>query len=195
MQDENKNIQNFTINYGNGYHAPIEFNGLFDGIRVDTLQGFNVLRASDDGSKIYTEGSNGTGADFAFAYTAQKWNNDDGTENYTVEHPSWVTSIKVNDSFRTNSSVDPGCEMLLFTCEPLPTGTKGRAAKLWIYGKGVTSDIPIILFQGDAKLSDGIYSVYSFAEVVPVRKYNVAGQPVGANYHGIVIANGKKSVQ
>ncbi len=191
LVDDNQQEQTFTVNYGDGFHAPIEFNALFDGIRVDTLDNFNILRVSSDGKSIYTDGTNGTGANFAFAYTARQWNNADGTSNYTMDLPSWVTSVKVNDSFRQNSSVSPGCEMLQFTCDPLPEGVTGRTAKLWIKGKGVTAAKPIILLQGDAKLTDGIGWITAKA-AASQRVYNLNGQRVAASYHGIVIKNGKK---
>lgn len=194
LVDDSGEEQSFTVNYGEGYHAPIEFNGVFDGIRVDTLDHFNILRVSDDGRRIYTDGTNGTGANFALAYTAMPWNNDDGTANYTIALPSWVTAVKADDSFRQNASVDPGCEMLQFTCEPLPEGITGREAELWIEGKGVTADKPIILLQGDAQVADGISRLRTSARSGH-RFYNLGGQPVGAQSHGIVISEGRKTVR
>ena len=185
------------------FNMYLGFNGMFDKIEVldatnsEGQVDFNVLRVSADGKTIKTDGVDDASAlEYAPVYTACPWNDETtGSSNYSWEmndENAWVTSISGDDSGRGDAG---GLVALSFTCDPLPAGTTGRQATIWLKGKGVTASKPIILVQGDA-VPNAIEGVQNNAVKnntnAPV--YNLAGQRVTKAAKGILIQNGRKFI-
>jgi len=199
----------------NGIYLDINFDALFDNVTVcDTLYddegnaaytNLNVLRVSADGTEISTEGSTeDTNIGAAVLLTAFDWT--DGTtevDNYTfLDMPDWVSFDKaenLDESSRIESQESQGVTycfaggytMLTFNVEALPDGTTGRAARIYVQGRGVTAPTPIIILQGNATIADGIESVMT-PTTHNGKTYNAAGQRVSNNAKGIIIKDGKK---
>ena len=140
-----------------------------------------------------------------YTQTATPWYNADGIENYTYEvidastgdDTEWITSCIVNTDY-WNAEEQTYYNLINFTATECPEG-EGRWAIVNINGRGVTSETPIILLQGTAKLEDvpstGIENVVTGNTVkadpnAPV--YNISGQRVSKDAKGILIQNGKK---
>lgn len=198
------NVENgeFLVKYGSanyrhyytGLALPLCFQALFDGVRVwesatagdETIERVNVLKVSADGTVC----ENNAVAGFAGAIveTATPWFDVDGAEMYfkTEDAPEWV-----NFSTTYNSSLE--AYIVSAVCDPLPVGEKGRSAIVYIEGRGVTSDTPIIVVQGDAEIPSGISSaVTDKKDDANAPVYNLNGQRVTKNAKGMLIQNGKK---
>lgn len=164
-------------------------------------------------------------------YTAMPWNDAvTGEENYTWKVKSTVVSTDGTSSFEEtdyvpdwlNVSVSDdnrivatytdangqqtqnygnGEEDLTIESTALPSGVKGRVAALTAVGKGVESNAPIIVTQGDVTeaqiIATGINKVNAndAKAATDNRVFNLAGQQVTKAYKGIVISNGKKYIQ
>ena len=188
----------------------VTFNAMFDGVKVieaDSINGewceeVNVLKLSDDGTTVSNEGVSelngalvytampqyGYGEDAEGNYYLLGAEDEDAEFNYdtTEDLPEWITDMTVDVSGWEEGY---GQTIVSFVGEPLPTECAGRMAILYIEGKGVVSEAPIIVYQGDRTAS--VNSVE--AKVIASKaRYNLAGQRVGKNYKGIVIENGKK---
>ncbi|MGI6223058.1 MAG: hypothetical protein ACOYJG_05575 [Prevotella sp.] len=182
------------------------FNGLMDYVSVDkdfvsqngTITDANVLRVSADGQTVSTEGkSSSENLGAAIAWTAFPWLDSDGAENYSYEVPDWMT-LNVDDQYwyqeYQGNTYSVGELVITPVCEALPSGTTGRAATIWLEGKGFKSPNPIIVLQGDATLADGIAAVENDIKNGKGNNgtYNLAGQRVNNATKGIVIKNGRK---
>lgn len=183
----------------------LNFKGMFDYVETEasvkvndaTVEGVNVLRVSADGKTVTTDGKTGN-ENFggAVVYTAIPFNDGDGNPNYFAELPEWVVSMTGSDEGRVDAQGSTtGLALVSFECEPLPEGVSGRAASIYLEGKGYKSATPIILLQGDATLADGIESLRSTEKTRRVGVYNLAGQRVNDNAKGLLIKNGKKVLQ
>ena len=115
---------------------------------------------------------------------------EDKKEQYTLSGiDSWIKSYAIDeDSYR-----EYGLTVIKFTCEPLPSNVAGRKCDILIHGKGVVSDKPITVVQGD--VTAAINNVHLSTTTKEYPNYNVAGQRVEKNYKGIIIRNGKKTIQ
>lgn len=173
------------------------------------FNGWNVLRASNDGQTIDTDGLSGTNysMNVVFVGTACPWVDADDTQNYAYEieylsgGEDWITDLMYNDQYYENSTENiqkglNGYNLVQPVASALPAGVSGRAAKITFYGKGdVKSDNSIYVLQGDAD-----YKTAGINNAVVVDKkgnmsnriYNINGQQVSKDYKGLVIKNGKK---
>ena len=122
---------------------------------------------------------------------------EDGEE--TGEIPDWVTIDIANEDYTIATGIDGEGEEyeyfangidydLVITVDALPEGVENRTCK-------------VIFFQPGAKLTvtitqdidpDGISTVVEKTPIKNSRAFNLAGQPVGNNYKGIVVKDGRK---
>lgn len=176
---------------------------------ADKFNGWNVLRASNDGQTIATDGLSGTNYDLGLALvgTAFPWVDEDDTQNYSyeVEYLSggedWITGLRYDNSYYENTEDNiksglNGYNIIKPEVAALPASVSGRAAKITFYGKGdVKSDNVLYVLQGDADYATaGINNavVVSQKGKMNNRIYNLAGQQVSKDYKGLVIKNGAK---
>ena len=61
-----------------------------------------------------------------------------------------------------------------------------------IHGKGVVSERPITVVQGD--ITAGIGNITSSTSKKNIQMYNTTGQRIQKNYKGIIIQNGTKRI-
>ena len=181
----------YSFSYKTPYSLAVYFNGMFDAVMVADEDDANILKVED----------NGAVADSAFVYTATPWfgyddegniipQSDDADPIYFIEEdsiPSWVTSIEIVDTLWDGHYYSA----LVFTCEPLPAGVEGRSAELYVEGRGVVSEKPIVLTQGNV-LPDAIRIVNDERSTKSVG-INLMGINVNDSYKGFVIKNGKKT--
>jgi len=123
-------------------------------------------------------------------YTAQPWTETvSHAEEYyfATELPEWITSLNVDES----AYAEKGVNLVSVTCSPLPNDVKGRTATFYIQGRGVTSEVPIIVVQGDANPT-AIANVKNDAVKANAAAFNLAGQRVNDSFKGMVIKDGKK---
>ncbi len=156
--------------------------GMMDGVIVaDALtdseggefENCNVLFVSDDGSECGVAAGDDGYFPGVYVYTANYWKDTEGTGDeyyYLDELPDWVTEVTVDDSYYMNPSYDyPAFNIVGVKAEALPSGTKGRFVKTFVKGRGVTSEIPIIIVQGEVDPSEYLTpaeqegDIYNFA--------------------------------
>lgn len=208
----------YYVNFGQGSpmyaSAPITFNALFDKVVVwetaaagdEDLTDFNVLKVSADAKTVENAGY----PDFegVMANTACPWYDEEGNENYyldvaeNVEFPEWILGYLVDNSgWESDENFEPSVAMSL-ECDPLPAGVEGRGCKLYVVGRGFTSEAPIYVLQGKYtkeqcdkdEESAGIKNT-TVAKVSNKGTYNLAGQRVNKEFKGIAIQNGKKVIK
>lgn len=123
------------------------------------------------------------------------------TDNYSfVGMPEWVELASVDDTYfeypgeaGDGSDAVRGETHLYFTAQALPAGQTGRAARVWIKSKrGVVSEKPFYVLQGDATVADGIAAIKFDAKGKFVGTYNLGGARVSENAKGLIIKDGKK---
>jgi hypothetical protein len=196
-----------TAYYNYGYSAiaaGIYLKGMYDAVSVPengvlnnepTGIKYNVLRVSADGKTITTDGqetSSSYNMSGAFVGTRTEWFDGDGNDNYTVTNlPTWITGVQVDNSIRSKTE---GLNIVTFEVSALPAGTTGRAAVVYVNGKGVTGNNPIYILQGDAKITDGISNVKTDKVNASSAVYNLNGQRVSKATKGILIQNGEKFI-
>ena len=183
----------------------LNFNGMMDYVNVDStfasqqgdITGANILKVSDDGQTVSTYGK---GSDqnlgCAIAWTALPWFDIDGNSNYSVEgQPDWVSEVSCDPQYWTQTeqgqSVNYGQNLIAFKCQPLPAGVNGRAATVYLKGKGVKAATPIILLQGNADPAMSIAQYKADVKSGKVKEiYDLAGRRVLPTTKGLVIKNG-----
>ena len=101
---------------------------------------------------------------------------------------SWIKGYTIDEE----SYKDYGLTVVKFTCEPLPSNVQGRKCDILIHGKGVVSNKPLTVVQGD--ITAGIDNINKPILQKEYPMYNAAGQRVQKDYKGIVIQNGTKRV-
>ena len=182
--------------YYTGSAIKFGFTAMFDALEVettlsngeDTIEKTNYLQVSDDGtqSAVVTTAGNLPGV---YVYTAQPWYNGDMSEEYyyAEDVPEWVLSLNVD----TSNFDDYNLNIVSATCEPLPAGTKGRYAELYIHGRGVKSEAPIYVIQGEVEIS-GVAAIKTEGKAANATMFNMAGQRVDNSFKGLVIKNGQK---
>lgn len=178
-------LVNYTFTGGFDYVEPVATAYFEDGSTADDV---NVLKVSADGKTVTNVGY--PSANYAILNTAFEWFDENQTEQYSITMPDWIESYNVE----AVESYD-GEYTLIPECEPLPDGVKGRAVKVYMYGKGYTSETPLYILQGDAtkdEATDGIKGVENVKTVSNSRTFNLAGQQVGKDFKGIVVKDGKK---
>lgn len=183
----------------------LNFNGMMDYVNVDSIfpsqqgdiTGANILKVSDDGQTVSTYGK-GSDQDLrcAVAWTALPWFDADGNSNYSVEAlPDWVSEVSCDPQYWTQTeqgqSVNYGENLITFKCQPLPAGVDGRAATVYLTGKGVKAATPIILLQGNANPAMSIAQYKADVKSGKVKEiYDLAGRRVLPTAKGLVIKNG-----
>jgi len=192
--------------------VPMTFSAIFDNVMVWTsaqlndgteLTDFNVIKISADGQTVENAGY--AEANFTAVSTASSWFDEDETEVYYLsdakdEFPEWLT-YGVDNSAWTDydpETENPGPDVYVgFEAEALPEGVTGRGVKLYVNGRGIVSEDPIYVLQGDYtkeqcdEAETGVNSVLA-PKTFDGKTYNVAGQRVSNSFNGIVIKNGKK---
>lgn len=213
MKKEDGTTAETTYQYEYGdrnYSVPVKFNSLTDNVYVQTdltytdpstyesqtFENCNVMRISEDGGSSFLE--NGAALSL-YVSTATPW--EDG--GYTIEIESTNDD---SDWLDTNPTCDPsdwedsgyGINLLNFYATPVEEG-QGRWAVLKVLGRGVESQVRIIILQGTATQDDvtsGIENVVNNTVKAnpnaPV--YNISGQRVSKESKGILIQNGKKFI-
>ena len=182
------------------------FPQLFIGL-IDATYGY--LHTDDDTNLIFAK----DGGSSSIHVTPMYYTHDDETgeptyllniESVTEEGeevddiPEWITLSVANEDYSTATEVDEDGEEytyfvhgidydLVIDVDPLPEGVENRTARF-------------VFFQTGAKLTvtvtqdvdpDGISTVVEKTPIQNGRAFNLAGQPVGKNYKGIVVKDGK----
>jgi len=184
-----------AVSYQDPLATNVVFNGLFDGISIWenlTSSGVsyangNVVKISDDGTTCTQ--TNGSDLPGVLLETATPWKDADGNEYYYFENlPDWIKSVNVDDSQYEKN----GFYVVSFTAEPLGS-KKGESAVLYLKGRGITAETPIIVTQGN--VGTGIEdAIVSKEEVKDNKVYNLNGQRVSETTKGLLIKNGKKFI-
>lgn len=160
----------------------VYFYGMMDNVMVadqltdsesNEYENCNVLFVSDDGSECGVAAGDEGYFPGVYVYTSNYWKDTAGTGDeyyYLDELPDWVTEVTVDDSYYMNPSYDyPAFNIVGVKAEALPSGTKGRFVKTFVKGRGVTSEIPIIIVQGEVDPSEYLTpeeeegDIYNFA--------------------------------
>ena len=180
-------------NDSGAYKMNVFVNCFYDDI--DYPEFYNSLVASNDGQTLETDSPNlaeENRVNFVPVYTAAPVietdeNGEPVGSNYDiVDCPDWVT-LTVDDSTRGQY----GYSIIVPEVEPLPAGVEGRAAFIYLEGRGVKSKKPLVIRQGNVVGINNVETEHS-ANVI---RYNVAGQRVN-NAKGLVISkNGKELVK
>lgn len=180
----------------------LSFNAMFDKVLVadelsttsgETIANCNVLRVSDDGTTCYIEGQEDLPG--AYVMTAIDWYDSDGNENYYFnisEDDEWVEGWSVTDDVYSEAYA------LTFSCSPITSG--GRSATLYVQGKGIESNVPLVVLQGDITIDDVDLSIEgikaesksTFNATAP--KYNLGGARVDDSHRGLFIQDGRKFI-
>lgn len=209
VADPNDNV---SFTFQSHIAVPISFTAMFDKAQVWTsaflndgteLSDFNVLKISADGKTVENAGY--PEANVAYVNTASGWFDADETEVYYLadaadEFPEWLAYGVDNSMWADPEAEKYGPTVYVgFEAEPLPAGVTGRGVKLYVNGRGIVSEEPIYILQGDytKEMVDneetGVNSVLA-PKTFDGKTYNVAGQRVSNNNNGIVIKDGKKFI-
>ncbi len=185
----------------------LHMEGLMDKVYVgDTLVfgdgaqygGYNVLKISDDGKECYTYGMDENSSynlRMIYTETACEWFDENSNENYYFSNlPDWITSVYVNDYYYDVNSLSY-VNYVWFDAEPLPSDVSGRMAAFRLHGRGIASDVYVVVVQGDADPT-GIENIQAATTTNVSSKgtYNVAGQRVSDSAKGLLIRDGKKFI-
>ena len=171
---------------------------------------FDAIKDNEDGNKLKVA-DDGTVSDYAIVYTAYPWYGYNGEKQDSVlyegddeyysfddeEIPDWVISYTAYVDEWKAASPKRGLTRIGFECEPLPEGVEGRQAKLYLKGRGVTADTPIILTQGvvidvvpgDAD-EDGTVTV---ADITTTASYILGNNPQPFNFENADV-DGDKAI-
>lgn len=175
---------------------PLVFQALFDGVNVwetassegQDIEGVNVVKVSEDGQTCTNNAL--TSFSGAIVETATPWFDADDAEMYfkADDAPEWLT---------LNATYDESLDAYIVgvTCEALPAGETGRNAVVYIEGRGVKSETPILVVQGDASIPTGISTPVAEKTDANAPIYNLNGQRVSQNAKGILIQGGKKYIK
>jgi len=187
-----------AINFG--------FTAMFDAVEVqdvltsgdNVLNDCNVLTVSNDGTQAAVVTELGT-LPGVYVYTAQPWTErvSQSEEYYYAEElPEWIQGLQVDESNYDDYSLN----IVSVLADALPAGTAGRYAIVYIMGRGVKAETPIIVTQGEVdlqaikdELAAGVAVAKTNTKAVANDKmFNLAGQRVNDSFKGLVIKNGQK---
>jgi len=190
--------------YGGTVSIPVVFNSCFDHAEPwktastgqEELQNFNVLLVSNDGQTITNKGYE----DLAFAYvsTAFCWFDTENNENYYLldedmnDAPEWIKGFEAMSDFDDDGYYTGESYVTVTECDPLPQDVKGRYAVLYVYGRGVVSETPIIIAQGDVDVETLSIASANVQKMSADKFFNLKGQQTTKATKGIVIRDGKK---
>ena len=187
--------------YGGGW--PMLFIGLLDAT-------YGYLYTEDDTNLIFDK----DGGTSSIHVDPMYYSTDEETEEPTYrlytesviedgeeveEIPEWLSFEVANEDYTTATEVDEDGEEyeyfvngidydLVVNVEPLPEGVENRTAKVVFFQEGarltvtITQDID----------PNGISTIVEKTPIKNSRAYNLAGQPVGKNFKGVVVKDGKK---
>lgn len=170
----------------------ISIRGMYDGLKMVTENSGLSLTAPKEGGACTLEGKT-TQAKVQLK-TAIRWNYGKANANYTIEGlPEWL-NVTVDESKRdiNGKQFGNGLVTLTFTADAVPENTLARQATLYIKGRGVQTDEPIIVSQ-EGTATDGIQAVQSAGDTNQ-SIYNLNGQRVISPRQGVYIINGKKVI-
>lgn len=188
----------FAYYFVKGEMTPIEFNMFYDGVELlisSKGDSYGSVVVSDDGQTVVTDNPNMEEANkvnyvpfsSAASFFAYDENGEVVGQNYDIEGmPDWLKVDGVADDPREKS----GYSAIFFKAEPLPAGTEGRYATIYIVGRGgVKNAQPITVRQGSVT---GIGTVIAEGDANAIY-YNVSGQRVN-NAKGLVISKAGKRI-
>ena len=142
-----------------GVTLDIVFNAMFDKAIVydvlttsdgEEIDGMNVVTMNPAGGSSFEYDNEDVNV-FAYCETFLPMQDEDGNDNYFVEGmPDWVTDVVYTEEYRE----EYGFTFIGFGAEPLPEGTKGRWAKVYLNGRGFVAETPIIIVQGEVDPSE-----------------------------------------
>lgn len=198
-----------SIRFRSEFQFKVVFNAMFD-----QIMNRGDVEATDGSTypsyyvKIAEDGTGSTNAIFsdldgALFYTGSEWYNEDGDENYSMympdNFPTWITGLTVAQYGEVEEGDIADIYTVGFTAEPLPADVAGRGYFVYLQGRGIVCELPIFAYQGDIEAawedaqSTGIKAVR--VETKKANAVNLFGQPVSADYKGIVIADGQKQIR
>lgn len=195
----------YFLHYSSKLTLNMGIQGMFDKVYVpvnnflkDEPEGYkiNVLRVSADGKTVDTDGfadNEQYNLTYALVGTGMRWFDEEENENYTIECPDWITQINIDPEYYDSDNL-PGFNFVNVECEPLPSGVTGRAAYLYVEGKGVKADNPIVILQGDAVDAIENVTVDKNTTHRSAKIFNIAGQNVNSSAKGILIQDGHKFI-
>lgn len=178
------------------YNAVIWLNAITDIVYL--YDGFEEMTAPVEGGSIYAEieEEDGTAryATIQFETTLpwiSVWEDTEGEDNYYIEDlPEWLEVTGVN----TDYYEDYNAILLEVTAEPLPTGVKGRQAEIRVVSERGADSGVITVTQGEVETAIKDVTVKDNNSKFNGARYNISGQKVNADYKGIVIKDGMKSI-
>ena len=206
--DDESEMVSYT--FQNKIAIPMTFTAMFDAAQVWTaaylsdgteISDFNVLKVSADGKTVENAGY--AEANVAYVNTAASWIDENETEVYYLadaqdEFPEWLAYGVDNSNWEDLESEDFEPTVYVgFEAEALPEGVTGRGVKLYVNGRGIVSEDPIYVLQGEytKEMCDdaetGINSVLA-PKAFNGKSYSITGQRVSDNFKGIVVKDGKK---
>ena len=126
---------------------------------------------------------------------------EDGEE--VEEIPEWVTIEIANEDYTTATEVDEeGNEYeyfvngidydMVITVDELPESMSGRSVQVVFFQTGAKLTVTVTQDSTDNNDPVGISTVVEKTPIKNSRAFNLAGQPVGKNYKGVVVKDGKK---
>lgn len=178
---------NNRIALGVTFSAKFDYANGFVDVNSTKSYNYGLVQMNDAGTEGRTTCPTNLVFEGAVAQVNGNWYDAGGTEQYTLSGMAdWIKGYEVDDETYKNA----GLTVISFTCEALPQDTKGRKCDILIHGKGVVSDKPLTVVQGEIPTAIGDVTITGTGEDSPM--YNVAGQRVKKGYKGIVIQNGVK---
>ena len=187
--------------YGGGW--PMLFIGLLDATYgyLYTEDDTNLIFAKDGGTSsihvdpMYYALDEETDEPTYLLYTESV--TEDGEEVDDI--PEWLSFEIANEDYTTATAIDDDGEEytyfvngidydLVVNVEALPEGVENRTAQVVFVQTGAKLTVTITQDVDP----DGISTVVEKTPIKNSRAYNMAGQPVGKNYKGIVVKDGKK---
>ena len=180
--------QILIFNPDTGASYPLSY-GVPIGMRIGLMAMYDAVRVPEDVAPFMVASDGQGKSDGVEVFTAMPWFDADGLAAYTLEGlPEWVTAVHVDES-RRDVPDEEGVNLLSFECELLPEGLDEREAKVFVCGKGVVGDVPIVIHQDNA---DGISDVVASPDTE--RSYDLGGRVVSRGTKGVVVCKGRKKV-
>ncbi|PIK21571.1 hypothetical protein CTI18_07090 [Prevotella intermedia] len=192
-KDGNKKTANIyadnNIALGVTFSAKFDYaNGYVDEGSATSFN-YGLVQMNNEGTMGQTTCTQGMVFPGAVAQLNGAWYDEKKQEQYTLSGmASWIKGYTIDEE----SYKDYGLTVVKFTCEALPSNVQGRKCDILIHGKGVVSNKPLTVVQGD--ITAGIDNINKPILEKEYPMYNAAGQRVQKGYKGIVIQNGMKRV-
>ena len=192
-KDGNKKTANIyadnNIALGVTFSAKFDYaNGYVDEGSATSFN-YGLVQMNNEGTMGQTTCTQGMVFPGAVAQLNGTWYDEKKQEQYTLSGmASWIKGYTIDEE----SYKDYGLTVVKFTCEALPSNVQGRKCDILIHGKGVVSNKPLTVVQGD--ITAGIDNINKPTLQKEYPMYNAAGQRVQKGYKGIVIQNGTKRV-